>query len=266
MHLNRGEKNEINFVKYLNEKSIRYLNPMFQAFIYDLFGNLDDNYIIKCIGNKYPTKADIFIKINGIQKRISIKMGYNNSVHVERISEFIHFLIENKIDVDIINKYLLYHYADGTKNGTGTIRMSSTEYKKLYQKDIDEINKAFNNDFLIKKAINRFVLQGRNSKYEIHAIIYGTINDFLWIKREEIYNIILSKRNEYSTGVHFGPLFCQPQNRCLNYNQLYDTKRFCVQVKWYSLFDNIIEVMNNKYAYSPSQADFVSNEKELSNN
>ena len=31
-------------------------------------------------------------------------------------------------------------------------------------------------------------------------------------------------------------------NRCLNYNEKY---RKYIQIKWYSLFDNIVEQMNN---------------------
>ena len=45
---------------------------------------------------------------------------------------------------------------------------------------------------------------------------------------------------EYSTGVNFSSLFCQPKTRNINLNPLYERKRYCVQVKWYSLFDDII--------------------------
>lgn len=64
--------------------------------------------------------------------------------------------------------------------------------------------------------------------------------------KEQIEEIILSKKDVYSTAVHFGALTCQPKNRCLNYNPLYEKDRFCVQIKWYSIFDNIIEYLSNK--------------------
>ena len=38
----------------------------------------------------------------------------------------------------------------------------------------------------------------------------------------------------------------QPKNRCLNYNTKYKKDRYCIQIKWYNLFDDIIENMNNK--------------------
>ena len=63
---------------------------------------------------------------------------------------------------------------------------------------------------------------------------------------DEIIDIVLFKKDIYSTAVHFGPLICQPKSRCLNYNPLYEKDRFCVQIKWYSLNDDIIEFMNNE--------------------
>ena len=64
-------------------------------------------------------KTDIIIKIKHQEKRISIKMGDRNSFHTEPISEFIHFIITNKIPREIVIKYLKFHYADGSRNGKG---------------------------------------------------------------------------------------------------------------------------------------------------
>ena len=32
--------------------------------------------------------------------------------------------------------------------------------------------------------------------------------------------------------------------RNLNYNPKYEKKRFCVQIKWYSIYDDIMEIKN----------------------
>lgn len=181
-----GINNEIEFVNYLNNKKIFELNPMFYSFIKDLFIDLNNEYIITCWKNTKPQKTDIFICINNTTKNISIKKGIKNSVHVERISDFVHFLIENNIDREIIIEYLKYQYADGTTNGTGKIRLSATEYKKSYQNKIDLINKHFNKKDIIENAINRFILKGKNSDEEIDTIIYEIVEDFIWIKSEDI--------------------------------------------------------------------------------
>lgn len=102
---------------------------MFYSFIKDLFIDLNNEYIITCWKNTKPQKTDIFICINNTTKNISIKKGIKNSVHVERISDFVHFLIENNIDREIIIEYLKYQYADGTTNGTGKIRLSALNTK-----------------------------------------------------------------------------------------------------------------------------------------
>ncbi len=241
-----GFDNENEFVKYLNGKTVGKLNPMFRELIDVLYVNPKEDCVLKSWLNELPQKADFFVKINETTKGISLKKGIKNSVHVEGISQFVHFLIENNISKDIVVNYLNYHYADGTINGTGTKRISVEEYKNDHQYDIDRINKVFNEEKILKEAINRFILKGNNSDYQIDAIIAGEIDDFLWATRDDIEKIILSKKNSYSTGVHFGPITCQPKNRCLNYNPKYEKDRFSVQLKWYSLHDDIIEMMNEK--------------------
>lgn len=187
-----GIDNEFEFVKYLNNKKILELNPLFRNLIDKLFPLEEDTSIIKSWRNHYNQKSDIFIKINGKMKGISIKKGAKNSVHVERISDFIHFLMNNRIDREIVIEYLKYHFADGTTNGTGNVRMSIEEYKKNNQVIIDKINKVFNDEKILKEAIEKFVIKGNNSEYYIDALICGDVNDFLWITNIE--NLILSKK------------------------------------------------------------------------
>jgi len=240
-----GFDNEYEFVKYLNNKKVVELNPLFRGLINNLFPYVNENFVIRSWRNHYKQKTDVFIKIDGKIKGISIKKGMKNSVHVERISDFIHFLIENKIDREVVIEYLKYHYADGSTNGKGTKRLSVEEYKKGNQESIDKINKSLNNEKLLKNAIDRFVTKGKNSKYYIDAIVCGEVDDFVWITKEDIVKVILSKKDDYSTGVHFGPLSCQPKNRNLVNNSKYEKDRYCVQIKWYNLFDDILENMNN---------------------
>ena len=89
-----GFANEFAFVLELNNKTIKELNPLCRDLIDTIFPNENENMIIKCWRNHLQQKADILIKINNKIKGVSIKKGIKNSVHVEPISEFIHFLIE----------------------------------------------------------------------------------------------------------------------------------------------------------------------------
>ncbi len=246
MYQINGFDNEYRFVQEFNGKIVNELNPLLHNIIDDLFLGLKGTEIIYCWRNHYKQKSDIFIKINGVMKGISIKMGSRNSMHTERIYGFINFLKENGISEEIIKEYQRFHYADGTLDGTGIKRMSAEEYKTKWQDSVNRINEVLKKESVILNAINRFVLKGNNSFYEIDGIICGESDDFLWINKKDIYDIILSKKDNYCSTVHFGPLVCQPKNRCLNYNDKYEKDRHCIQIKWYSLYDDIIENMNNK--------------------
>ena len=240
-----GFQNETDFIKYTNGKKIKDLNYNLQLFIKDIFININDDSKITSYKNYQKKKFDIIIKIENEIKRISIKKGVKNSVHSEPISELIHFLIENKMQKQMIINFLKYHYADGSTNGSGNIRISASDYKKRNQKDIDEINTFLNNPEILKKAIDRFIVKGRNSIYKIDAILYGVLNDFIWIKRNDIYKLLLEKKDDYSSSIHFSHLTYQPMNRCLNYNPKYEKCRYIAQIKWYNISDDIIENMNN---------------------
>ena len=245
--INKGIKNELIYINYLNKKQVKQLNPLMQELIHVLYDNIDENDIVYATKNKEKDKTDIIIIINSIEKNLSLKVGDKNSFHLEPISEFIHFLIINNFKKDVIEKYLYFHYADKTKNGTGKTRISVKEYKESNQKDIDYLNQKFNNKEFIEKCIERFILQGRNKKSKrVDAIIIGKTNDFFYLTTKEIKEIIYEYINIETTGLHIGPLFIQPQTRNLNYNKKYEKCRYNVQIKWYNLTNQILWYRNDQ--------------------
>ncbi len=240
-----GFQNEAQFVNYLHGKRVKDLEPIYQDMLRKLYGDVSKWRKVKAVVDKTKKKYDIVIQIGKEKKKISIKKGINNSMHVEGISTFIHFLFEMKIDRENVMTYLKYHYADGTTNGKGTYRMSAKEYKEAHQEEINELNRNLNHPYILRKAIERFVLLGRNSDECIDGLIYGVVNDFIFLTREEVIQIIEAKRNVEFTGIHFGPLCCQPMTRNLNYNPLYEKKRFCVQIKWYDIYEDTVDYVRS---------------------
>ena len=261
-----GYENEEEFVSYLNGKQVGRVYPNFLDLLYKLYGYLDYQDYIECWVNKSKRKADIYIKINGYVRGISIKKGIKNSVHTESIGTLVSFFREIGIGENTIKKFLYYQYADGTINGTGKIRISSSLYREKHQKEIDEINKAFNDEKYINAFVNRFVLQENKSEYEVDAIIYGAVEDFIWITKEEIYYIMRKHLKDEIASLHVSLLTLQPMTRNLNYNLKYESCRNQVQVKWYNIFDNIIEVMAfyRDRRYCSSKLTTGDNKKELS--
>ncbi|MBQ9071903.1 MAG: hypothetical protein IJY25_01950 [Bacilli bacterium] len=212
-----------------------------------MFPHIKQDTIIKSYKNVEYEKGDICIKVGNKIKYISIKMGHKNSVHCESIEKFKKFLKSINVDENIIKEILKYQYGDGTLNGTGEIRKSAAEYKLENQKSIDIINQEINKPEILKKVINRFIIQGTQwQTHHINLLVYGTPDDFLFITPNEIYAYILSKKDIQSSALHFSCLTFQPMSRVLNYNEKMEYMRHWIQIKWYNLEDNIIELMNLK--------------------
>lgn len=244
---NKGIRNEYLFIDEINNKTLSQLNFSIQEFILYLFPNIKNDDMVLCYKNIDYQKPDICIKVGKKIKYISIKMGHKNSVHCESIEKFTKFLENIGVKNSVIKEILRFQYADGTINGRGKIRMDSTEYKQKNENSIKLINNEINNPKIISKIINRFLIQGTqwHSK-KVDVLVYGTPNDFFYISKSEIYKYILKKINIESSTIHFSCLTFQPMSRVLDYNQKMEYMRHWIQIKWYNLEDNIIEIMNQR--------------------
>ena len=79
-----------------------------------------------------------------------------------------------KLHLILLQSYLLYylsfHYgyrrnSDGTRDYSK--KLSSEDYRLLYQDEVDIFNKYINKTKIIIEMVDRFVIRGRNSKYDI---------------------------------------------------------------------------------------------------
>lgn len=241
--MKNGYKNEFEFIDYLNNKKYWQLNPLIQDMLKALYPNIKNNDIIKAYKYGKFAKADIVINVKGILRGISIKCGSKNSVHLEPIEKFTKYLqTKNFKQIDNLLRYL---YSDGTNNNTGTKRISSEQYKIQNSISINLINKEINN--FKTDLITRFLIKTDiNYKINVDIFIIGTINDFIWATKGEVINYLINN-NITSTGVHISSLFIQNWNKNLTYNQKYEYCRNYIQVKWYSMFDDIIRIMQLRY-------------------
>ena len=56
---------------------------------------------------------------------MSLKSGSQNSVHVEKLKDFIKFLDIEGVEQNIIDSLMMYHYGDDSIKGDGKIRYSA---------------------------------------------------------------------------------------------------------------------------------------------
>lgn len=241
--MNNGYKNEFEFIDYLNNKKYSQINPLMQDMLKSLYPNIKDHDIIKAYKYGKFAKADIVIEVNEILKGISIKCGIKNSVHLEPIEKFIKYLqIKNFKEIDNLLRYL---YSDGTNNNTGSKRLSSAQYKINNGMNINLINEQFKN--IKSSLIIRFLTKTDiNYKVNVDLFITGNINDFIWATKDEVINYLV-ENDIYSSGVHVSKLFIQNWNKNLKYNSKYEYCRNYIQVKWYSMYDDIIRIMQLRY-------------------
>lgn len=238
-----GYNNEKKFVEKINNKFYKELDFNMQLFIETLLPSVKRCDIIKAYLSKEKIKCDFYIEINLKIYKISLKTGNKNSVHLESLTDFIRFLQEKiKLNNQLINFYLYYHFGDYTLDGSGKERISSYDCKNIYKKELIELNKILNKDENIKLAIKRFLF----GSYNIDYLICGTYDDFIWISKDNIKKLLLEKQNLNKLSPSFSSLIIQPLSRCLNNNKKQEKFRYFVQIKWYNLYDDIIEYYNNE--------------------
>lgn len=247
--MNYGYQNEYDFVELFNEKYIDELDLNSQNFLNELFDNeIKNDEKIKSWKNKMMQKADIFIKYKNRIKGISLKCGNSNSMHHEQIQEFKRYLEKIGTPFKVIDKYVNYHYSY-KRNDDGKIdfskRLSSDEYKILYQNELNIFNKTINKTRIIIDMIDRFVIRGRNSDYDIDALVCGTINDYVWISKYDLYDLILSKRCLDFTSPHIACMTIGPKKRNLNNDSKNFKDRYLVCIRWNFIKEDIIKFKNN---------------------
>ncbi len=242
--MNYGYQNEYDFVELFNGKCIDELDNNSQEFLKELFGeNIDNTELIKAWKNKMNQKADIFIKYKNYIKNVSLKCGKSNSVHHETIQDFRRYLEKLQIPYKVIEKYVSYHYGY-KRNEEGkidySIVLSADEYKGLYQKELDIFNESINKTRIIVDMIDRFIIRGRNSDYDIDVLICGTIENYVWIMKYDLYDLILSKRSLEFTSPHAACLTIGPKKRNLDGNSNNRKDRYLVCIRWNFIREDII--------------------------
>ena len=249
MSSNYGYQNEIDFVEHFDGKYFYELDDHSQCFLKDLFGNtIDNENIIHAWKNKSNQKADMFIKYNNCIRSISLKCGKSNSVHCESIQDFRKYLFMLGIPYDVVTKYIDYHYGY-IKDIFGKIdfskQLTADEYKVLYQDDIDQFNKYVNKTRIIIDMIGRFLIRGRNSEYDIDVLVSGRIDDYVWITKDDLYDLILSKRNINYSSPHIACMTIGPKKRCISGDKNIKD-RYLICVRWNGIREDIISFYEKK--------------------
>ena len=214
---NNGILREDEMIFHLNNRVLKDLPNNLQDFILIIFGILNLNTVIKCKRVFGYKKPDFRITVNGLSVGISMKSGCAHVLHVEDLLQFLKFLYDNGVSKKTLNAIRLFHYGDGTYNGTGKDRMNCHEAYEAYKEEIDEANKELNSSKeLILKVMNRVVFDGFGEDDEEAEYLYhGSYKEGVFISRGQFKSHIMKKDWESSPlrFPHIGPFMLLPERR-----------------------------------------------------
>lgn len=84
------------------------------------------------------------------------------------------------------------------------------------------------------------LLRGRNSDYDIDVLICGIIENYVWIMKYDLYDLILLKRSLEFTSPHAACLTIGPKKRNLDGNSNNRKDRYLVCIRWNFIREDII--------------------------
>ncbi len=123
--------------------------------------------------------------------------------------------------------------------------LSSIEYKEIYQSDIDIFNEYINKTKIIVNKVDRFIVRGRNSNFDIDALISGVPSNYVWIMKYDIYDLVLSKRCLEFTSSHIACMTLGPRKRNIDGTSSNRGDRYVVCARWNNLREDIINFKIN---------------------
>lgn len=172
------------------------------------------------------------------QYGISVKKGVGNSVHQERVEDFIAFLNTIEIvDTNVANALRKFIWGDGTLDGTGNMTDRTKNVKKDYAEEIRIIQNYFSNH--TQKILYRVLISGAYED-KVDYIYYGDPHNGVWCNALDAVNYLAKHVNTRAT-LCIGKLSFQAWNRA-TYGGSSEHKRGQIQLKWGSIEQDILAI------------------------
>ena len=248
MHENIGILKEKEIVNALNNKKIKELSNNSKYIVKELFGIVDENEIVYASLIDGFKKPDFVITLQNESHYISMKSGRSNVVHQENIRKFCLYLHHKGISNTTISTILLFHYGDGTKDGSGKQRI---EYEELLFRLKDRIKAA--NDELNKNkefvwdVIVRTVFKGTlDDNIEADYLYHGDAEYGVLASKKQIYSHFLKRDWKYYSNLHIGPIHIRPHARYVNKDIKRPDSREKIDFAWINLHADI-DYISSRY-------------------
>lgn len=237
-----GFDNENLLIENLNNKRYIELNDNLKKFVKYINNDIQDNDILYCEKHAGLNKTDLTLIINNKSFNISVKKGTGNSVHQEKLEDFIIFLDKNYDDLndDIIQAIKLFIWGDGTLDGTG--KLENRIDARTFHKENPELINIIKNFFYKHKhdLIKRFLITGLKSEISPDFIYYGSVDEGVCISAKYALEWLCDDKNESNSSIPVGRLTFQAWNRNINGGDKSEHKRGVIQLKWAQIKNDLI--------------------------
>ena len=248
MHKNIGFYKEDEMVLLFDNKKFCELSNNGKYCAKELFGHLKDEDTFK--SEKVPDfiKPDFSISCNGETHYISMKSGRSNIVHQEYIIEFCKFLRNQGISTNTIKTILLYHYGDGTLDGSAKERFPLQKLKFLLENRIKEANKELNqNKEFVLMIIKRAVLKGtKEENIEADYLYHGDADYGVLVSKTQLMKHCNRRDWKWMDNLHIGPLLLNPHARYIGKEIKREKSRQRLEFSWPNLREDL-EYISSRY-------------------
>ena len=244
----RSRFNEFDLVESINNHRISQLNKNLLTFMQTLFGVVDRDEIAYARVLEGKGKPDIVVKYKDKEKYVSIKSGSAKVFHNCQLTTFIDFLKSQNISEKSLETIQLFHYADGTTNGTGARRMGTEELFESLGDRIKEMNQELNADReFIKKFAEYVMFQGYNPNIKgADAVYLGDYDSGMCTLKEQFIKYFERDKFSWQEYPHIGPFLFRPHARYTNSEIKRQDRHDIVDVYW-PHFDTSIRFIARNY-------------------
>lgn len=251
MNTENGFQNEVQIVNALHNKKVCELSNNMLYMVKTMFKNFRFDDIVKAFVTENYIKPDIIVQINDECHYISIKYGSSITMHEENIDTFCDFLKSIEVPDETIKILRLYHYGDGTLDGSGELRKNSIEIRYEMMEQLKSLNRTMMDKDIVKAVIDRVIFQGYDrSTYKADFIYHGDVDYGTLVSRNQIMRYLETKDWSYMDMVHIGPVVVSPHARYSGITIRYPEHRTNVQFRWSRLSDDLTYISRRFNVFS----------------
>lgn len=242
---------EDQIVEELDGIRFKKLSNNMKTMITDMFGVVKPNEKVRCEKTSDYIKPDIKVTVNKVSKYVSIKSGRATIMHMGTIKDAVLFFRSLGMKKEFQKLLLLYHYGDGTMDGSGEDRW---DYHETYDKYKEQI-KAFNDEInadpeFVKQTIERFIFQGVNSDAPSADFIYdGDAEYGLVISKLQVLKHLTRKTWNFYENLHIGPLLIRPHAKYAHKPVKSEKLREKVEFYWANFSEDVKYIYNRYSTY-----------------